>query len=239
MRVASAGILGAFLLVLLAAAGGMPAFGVPDAPAAQHVARYYLEHAYRDTHTPNVVTVMIGDYRSFDTLGEVMVVFAAGLACTLLLLPAAGDGRVPRVLHRKENLIAEVVTRLMLPAVQIFALYVVFHGHYSPGGGFQGGALLAASIILARIVLGRDGSQAVFPTRLARPLGGVGVLVYAAIGIIPLGAGGAFLQYDLLPLGMAPDMLHYWGILGIEIGVALTVMGILVSIFDDVSMGGQ
>jgi multicomponent Na+:H+ antiporter subunit B len=121
MRVPTLAVLLAMLLVLLAAAPGMAPFGDPDAPASQHVARYYLEHAYHDAHTPNVVTVMIADYRSFDTLGETMVVFAAGIACTLLLLPRGARGRVPLLLHRKVNLIAEVVVRVMLPAVQIFA----------------------------------------------------------------------------------------------------------------------
>jgi multicomponent Na+:H+ antiporter subunit B len=64
---------------------GLPAFGDPNAPAATHVSDYYIEHAYHDAHTPNFVTVMIADYRSFDTLGETIVVFTAGLACFLLL----------------------------------------------------------------------------------------------------------------------------------------------------------
>jgi multicomponent Na+:H+ antiporter subunit B len=72
-------------VVLLYAGTGLPAFGDPEAPAATHVSDYYLEHAYHDDHTPNVVTVMIADYRSYDTLGETLVVLAAGFACFLLL----------------------------------------------------------------------------------------------------------------------------------------------------------
>lgn len=227
--------LGALAVVLLVAGSGMPRFGDPRSPAATHVGGHYLEHAYHDAHTPNVVTVMIADYRSFDTLGETMVVFAAGLACVLLLRP--GRGRIPRLLHRQINLIAEVVTRILVPVLQVFALYVVFHGHYSPGGGFQGGALLAGSVLLTRIVLGRSRSQEMFPTALGRPLGAVGVAIFAGIGAVGLLAGGTFLQYDRLPLGLSTDMLRNWGILGIEIGVALAVMGTLVAIFDDLSTG--
>jgi multicomponent Na+:H+ antiporter subunit B len=239
MRVPTLAVLLATLVVMLAAAPGMAPFGDPAAPAAGHAAQYYLEHAYDDAHTPNVVTVMIADYRSFDTLGEVMVVFAAGLACALLLLPRGGRARVPRLLHRKVNLIAEVIVRIMLPAVQIFAFYVIFHGHYSPGGGFQGGALLAASVLLGRIVLGRSRSQAAFPTALGRPLGAMGVAAFAGIGLVGFAAGGAFLQYDRMPFALPPDMLRNWGILGIELGVAMAVMGTLVSIFDDLSVGGR
>ena len=72
-------------LIMLYAGLGLPKFGDVDAPAAEHVSNYYIEHAYADDHTPNMVTVMIADYRSYDTLGEAVVVFAAGMACFLLL----------------------------------------------------------------------------------------------------------------------------------------------------------
>ena len=83
-------VLGMLLILLVGAvmvyAGqGLPAFGDPESPAATHVGAYYAEHAYDDAHTPNMVTVMIADYRSWDTLGECVVVFCAGLACFLLL----------------------------------------------------------------------------------------------------------------------------------------------------------
>mgnify|MGYP006277400797 FL=1 len=74
------------LAVVMAYAGlGLPAFGDPQAPAAIHLSDYFIERAYADAHTPNIVTVMIADYRSFDTLGEGIVVFAAAFACFLLL----------------------------------------------------------------------------------------------------------------------------------------------------------
>jgi multicomponent Na+:H+ antiporter subunit B len=72
-------------LIMLYAGSGIAEFGDPKSPAAQHVSDHYIEHAYHDAHTPNIVTVMIADYRSFDTLGETVVVFAAGMACFLLL----------------------------------------------------------------------------------------------------------------------------------------------------------
>lgn len=225
--------------VLLGAGSGLPAFGDPASPAATHVARHYVEHAYHDAHTPNIVTVMIADYRGFDTLGETMVVFAAGLACALLLVPRGTRGRVPRMLQQKRNLVAEVVTRIMLPVVLVFALYVVFHGHYSPGGGFQGGALVAGAVLLARVVVGRSRSKSMCPVGVGRTLGAVGLAIYAGIGILTLALGGAFLQYDHLPLGLSPVWSRYWGILGVELGVALAVMGTLVSIFDDLGVGGR
>jgi multicomponent Na+:H+ antiporter subunit B len=70
---------------MIYAGQGLPVFGDPDSPASTHVGAHYAEHAYPDAHTPNMVTVMIADYRSWDTLGECVVVFCAGLACFLLL----------------------------------------------------------------------------------------------------------------------------------------------------------
>ena len=63
----------------------MPEWGDPDSPANSHVSPYYIRHSMEDTHTPNVVTSVLADYRGFDTLGETTVIFTAGMACILLL----------------------------------------------------------------------------------------------------------------------------------------------------------
>jgi multicomponent Na+:H+ antiporter subunit B len=129
--------------------------------------------------------------------------------------------------------IIRVACRSMARIIQVFALYVVFHGHYSPGGGFQGGALLAAAIILLRIGEGRAGSERAFPSEHALLIGSLGALLYAAVGVVDLFAGGAFLDYSFSPFpGMDDAYRHYWSILIIEIGVAIAVMAILVAIFD-------
>jgi multicomponent Na+:H+ antiporter subunit B len=224
-------------LVLLVAGAGLPRFGDPHSPASLHVASVYLRGSYADAHTPNVVTTMIADYRGFDTLGETMVVLSAGLACMLLL--RRRGGRLPAIAKPKGNLIVDVITRAMVPVIQIFALYVGFHGHYSPGGGFQGGALAAGSILLARIALGHDRSQALFPARLGTPLGLLGLLVYAGVGVAALALGGNALDYGRLPFDFPPAELRSFGILAVEIGVALAVTGTLVSIFDDLATGGR
>jgi multicomponent Na+:H+ antiporter subunit B len=137
------------------------------------------------------------------------------------------------MIARQENLILDVVTRIMVPIIQIFAFYVIFHGHYSPGGGFQGGALLAGSVLLQRVVFGRARSEPGFPRRLALPFGITGVLIYFGTGVWALAAGGDYLEYDALPFPFHADMLRNTGILMVEIGVAFAVMGILISIFDD------
>ena len=143
------------------------------------------------------------------------------------------------MINRNESVIMDVVTRIMVPIIQIFAFYVIFHGHYSPGGGFQGGALLAASVLLQRVVLGYERSQASFPNRLALPFAIIGIFLFAGTGLGGMPYGGNFLEYDQLPFGMQPDWLRNTGILLVEIGIAFAVMGALVSIFDDLARGGR
>lgn len=137
------------------------------------------------------------------------------------------------MIRAKDSIITDTVVRIMVPFIQIFAFYVIFHGHYSPGGGFQGGALLAGSVLLQRVVLGSERSQIGFPTRLGIPLGAIGIFLYAGVGFLSMLDGGNYLQYDHLPFGFTPVYLRNVGILLVEIGVAFAVTGTLVSIYDD------
>ncbi len=141
------------------------------------------------------------------------------------------------MISRHPSVIMDVVVRIMVPVIQIFAFYVVFHGHYSPGGGFQGGALLAASVLLQRVVLGQQRSQPGFRRWLAIPFAVAGILIFLITGLGGMPLGGNFLEYDMLPFGLEPDWLHNTGILLVEIGIAFAVMGALVSIFDELALG--
>lgn len=133
-----------------------------------------------------------------------------------------------------ESIIVVRVSRWLARLIQIFALYVIFHGHYSPGGGFQGGALLGASILLLRMTEGQRGSQSCFNTGLGLKLGALGVLIYGAVGLIPVFFGGNYLDYGHLPFGgMEAAQIRSLGILLIEVGVGLAVMAVLSSIYDD------
>ena len=135
------------------------------------------------------------------------------------------------------SLIVLLVSRVVAPLIQLFAFYVIFHGHYSPGGGFQGGALLAASILLLRLSSGREASQPSFPTSLGPTLGAVGAIVFLGMGAIAI-SGGNFLDYQHVPfLHGEPAEMRALGILIVEVAIAVTVMGTLISIFDNLSEG--
>jgi multicomponent Na+:H+ antiporter subunit B len=133
----------------------------------------------------------------------------------------------------EDNPITTLISSIVAPFIMLFSLYVIFHGHYSPGGGFQGGTLLAASIILIRIALGSEMGQMQFPSRFGTPLGSLGVLIYFGTGLTAVFFGGRFLDYSYLPVAASAAMRRSWGILFVEIGVGLAVTAILVAIFDD------
>jgi multicomponent Na+:H+ antiporter subunit B len=130
--------------------------------------------------------------------------------------------------------IIHVAARGLSPVILIIGLYVFFHGHYSPGGGFQGGVLMAAAILLLRLALGSVLSQRIMPRRLTLSLGAVGALIFAGTGLLALLAGGNFLDYSHLTFGLlTPEYARYYGILLIELGVTMTVMTTLVAIYDE------
>ena len=132
-----------------------------------------------------------------------------------------------------DSVTVRTVAKLLIPVIQVFGVYVVFHGSKSPGGGFQGGAILAAGLILARLTTGPGISVRYLPGLSALRLGGLGVLIYALVGLAPLAWGGEFLNYGTVPLPVHDEEVRALGIEAVEVGVALAVCSVMVSIFDD------
>lgn len=127
------------------------------------------------------------------------------------------------------NVILRIATKILTPAILIFALYVQFHGDYGPGGGFQAGVILAAAFVLHALVYGLEGTRRVLPPWTVHLCMALGVLIYAGTGVVSLLMGAAYLDYDVL----AHDAVHgqHRGILWVELGVITTVFGTMVSIF--------
>jgi len=134
------------------------------------------------------------------------------------------------VIDRFENVVVRTVSRMMIPFLQLSALYVIVHGHYSPGGGFQGGVILGASFILLVIAYGREELRRRMSIQNVTTLACAGVLLYSGIGAAPLLLGGRYLDYGVLPIAAVPENRSL-GILAIEIGVGLCVMAIMAGIF--------
>jgi len=127
--------------------------------------------------------------------------------------------------------VLDTAVRILTPFILLFALYVVAHGHYSPGGGFQGGVILAAALILVNLVHGKDVRWGLRPSTCLT-IAAAGLTLYLGIGFLAMAFGGGFLDYGALPLGLAPAQVRAVGTLGIEVGVGLAVMGVLVLVFD-------
>jgi multicomponent Na+:H+ antiporter subunit B len=223
-------------LVLVYATFDKPRFGDPNAPVLQYLGPWYLAETPEYVDIPNVVTAVLGSFRGYDTLGEVFVVFTAGLGVLFLFSggrAGAGGNRGTQLKGRKLDLRDEVllvvVGRLLVPFILLFGLYVQFHGEYGPGGGFQAGALIAAAFILFSLIEGEQKALEALPLRALTALTVGGALLYGAVGLAGMLMGSNFLAYSVL--ADDPVAGQKLGIILIEAGVGMTVCGVLLSIY--------
>jgi multicomponent Na+:H+ antiporter subunit B len=135
------------------------------------------------------------------------------------------------VIERHASVVVQTFVRVLTPLAQLFALYVLAFGHYSPGGGFQAGVILGATYILLALALGRDTLDRKVNQRACVALGAAGVLLYVVTGVAGMAGGGTFLDYSRLPLPVTPVRARYFGILFIETGVTLGVAATLIILF--------
>jgi multicomponent Na+:H+ antiporter subunit B len=127
------------------------------------------------------------------------------------------------------DLVLRVVTKLILPFIQMFALYVQFHGDYGPGGGFQAGVITAGAVILLAITFGIRAAQQIAPKAIVERMVPLGVMIFAATGVVGLLLGRNFLDYSVL--AHDPVHGHEWGIFLVEFGVLVTVSGTMIALF--------
>ncbi len=261
-------ITGVFLVY---AAVDFPDWADPESPASTHVSPHFIEKTMEETSVPNIVTAVLADYRTFDTMFEATVIFSAAVVCFFVLrtflkkeereerlyrhvltgvtIRVKEGGRIPpsddfeRIDDSwiPHDLIIKTICRLMVPFIQIFALYVVAHGHHSPGGGFQGGVILGASVIVLAMSHDLRTTLQRMREKVVGILCAVGVLLYAGTGALCLLLGMNFLDYSALApiLGVGPVTARSHGILIVEIGVAIAVMTAMVWIYNNVSSRGN
>ena len=129
----------------------------------------------------------------------------------------------------RDYLILRVVAKLMMPFLVVFGIYVLFHGDFGPGGGFQAGVIAAAAFILYGVIFGLPTARRVMPDWLVESMMAAGVLLYAGVGIAGLLLGGNYLDYFVLDA----DPVHgqHRGIFWVEAGVFITVSGVMLKIF--------
>ena len=129
-----------------------------------------------------------------------------------------------------ESVIVRTLGRIVIPVAQLFGFYVLVFGQYGPGGGFVGGVILAASLILAILVFGLEAPESQITPRVLR-VDGLGLLIFAFVGGLCLIGGGQFLNYSHLEIpGLDPASRRYLGILLTQVGVAVDIATTGVSI---------
>lgn len=212
----------------------MPYFGSATAPIHQHVAPQYINDSMQKTGVPNIVTSVLASYRAFDTFGEVVVIFTAGIGVLALLLVVRRPEDMKKIdslnesMH-EEHLILRIVTKMLIPFIMLFAFYVQFHGDFGPGGGFQAGVIFAAAIFLYAMLFGLSTARRVINQSLIQIFAATGVLLYGCVGVVSLLNGKEFLDYSVLSAD--PVVGQHLGILLIELGVGITVASVMAIIF--------
>lgn len=207
----------------------MPPFGHADNPIHEHVAPRYIDESPKEVGLPNMVTSVLASYRGFDTLGETVVVFAAAIAVMALLGTRRRKRNTMPESGLKAHRVLQVVAKMIIPLILLFAFYVQFHGDFGPGGGFQAGVIAAAAFILYALVFGLPNAFNVIKPRFLQLMASFGVLLYAGVGVYCMLMGGQFLDYN--KLSQDPLAGQHYGIIIIELGVGITVFAAMLSIF--------
>jgi len=212
----------------------LPPFGSATSPAHQHVASYYINESYGETGVANLVSSVLASYRGFDTLGELVVIFTAGVGVISLLstsqkaLKTNGTTNklvAPMTTHH----ILRIVSKMLIPFIMLYALYVQFHSDFGPGGGFQAGAIFASALILYTLMFGLQATLAITSQSWLKFFAALGVLLFAGTGIISMLQQHNYLNYNVL--ASDPIQGQHLGILLVELGVGITVTAVLFQLF--------
>ena len=226
--------------ILVITAQYLPPFGHPENPANNEVSRRYIENGMEETGAVNIVAGMILDYRAFDTLGESNVLFTAVCAVMLLLRVTADKRRSAayqlvletddRMYEPKNDLILQKVARLLIPCILLLGMYIILNGHLSPGGGFSGGAVMGAGLILMLNAYGFRRMERFFTIRLFRAVTVCALSFYALSKAYSFFTGANHLPSIITP--GTPGMIFSAGLIPyLNIAVGLVVCCTIYSLY--------
>ncbi len=220
----------ALIVMLLTAVSYLPPVGAADNPSSNEVAAKYIEDGLQDTGAVNIVTGMILDYRAFDTFGESNVLFIA--TCTVLILlhsdkkkdkrQEEAEQRREQHYEPKDDSILQRVTFLLFPIIVIYGIYVILNGHISPGGGFSGGAIIGAGLILYANAFGFEKLNRFFTEKTYKWISFVPLSFYCLAQSYSFFTGANHLESGI-PLGEAGAILSSGLILPLNICVGMVV----------------
>ena len=227
----------AFIVLLIFVCVKTPPFGVTDAPTNNEVAQKYIEEGLEDTGATNIVAGMILDYRAFDTLGESSVLFTAVMA-VIILLKKDGDKKKEMTERQKKeealqqheeelndrhrDVILKKTAGIVAPFIMMFGIYVVLNGHISPGGGFSGGAIIGAGLILISQAFGSKRTKKFFNFKVFTIITSGALLSYAALKTYSFYTGSHHMETGV-PHGIPGAILSSGFILPLNIFVGLIV----------------
>lgn len=219
----------AIIVLLLSTVADLPRFGEEDNPINNEVSERYIEKGVEETGATNIVSGMILNYRAFDTLGESHVLFVAACSVILLLRLSKSDSKsylqevaYDRHYEPKNDLILQTATRYLFPILLLFSVYVLVNGHLSPGGGFSGGTVLGAALILYVCAYGSKSIHSFFGHRLYSVIK-VGALCLYSLIILYYAFTGANGLPSAMPLGTPGRIFSAGFILPINVAVGFEV----------------
>lgn len=214
----------AFIALVAAAILLLPfVFSAPNGGPLPDVAADYMSQAPADLGGANIVTSVIVTYRGLDTLGEVAVLFAA-TAAVGLLLRKTGSEKLEGVPTRKASEILETGGAFLFPLIVLFGVYIFIHGHLTPGGGFQGGVVIATGFLLLLL----SGSLDSFNHTTMALVESLSGFAYVAVALAGLVWGAGFLDPRFLPAGefgrlfSAGAIPVIYSLVGLKVGAELT-----------------
>lgn len=207
---------------LLLTVAGMPRYG-EDAEFMDTVTYEYLAHGMEYTGAVNIVSGIILEYRAFDTLGESFVLFCA-VTCVLILLRLDDETEMnaPSYHYLTHDVILRRTVRALIPLIFVFGIYVLLNGHLSPGGGFSGGAVLGAGIILLSSAYGEEASGRLVTERTFRIVTTSALLFYCVGKSYTFYTGANGLE-TFIGNGTPGDILSAGLILPLNVAVGLVV----------------
>lgn len=233
------------VLVLLTGVSYLPTFGHAENPVNNEVPQRYIENGLQETGAINIVTGMILDYRAFDTLGESHVLFIA--TCTVLILlridKKKGKDSIAereandRIYEPKNDVILQTVARILVPPIIIFGIYVILCGHLGPGGGFSGGAVIGAGLILYLNAFGFAKTERFFTAKTYKWMS-FGALACYALAKSYSFYTGANEIHSVIPLGTPGTILSSGLILILNICVGIVVAGTMYTFYVMFRKGG-
>lgn len=232
-------------VLLLITVAYLPPVGNAENPAHNEVAAKYIEDGLQDTGAVNIVTGMILDYRAFDTFGESNVLFIA--TCTVLILmrndkkkgkgSAEEEERRDSFYEPKSDKILQTAATVLVPFIILFGIYVILNGHLSPGGGFSGGAIIGAGLILYLNAFGFEKTERFFTAKTYKWVSFTALSFYCVAKSYSFYTGAHHLESGI-PLGTAGNILSSGLILPLNICVGLVVACTMYAFFALFRKGG-